>query len=91
MSKLIELQFNISDVVYIKGERFPCEIERIYLDTYSPDEPIYEWVSYERGPEETEVWNDGIFTSADIGKNVFGSFEEMTAIHKDMFENIIDC
>lgn len=77
MSRMIELKFEINDIVYIKGERFPCEIDLISLDPQDPETLQYSWTSYDRGPEETEVWNDGTFMDDDIGKTVFATYEEL--------------
>lgn len=36
----------------------------------------YEWVKYDVGVDETEVWDCGTFRDKDIGKTVFLSFED---------------
>ena len=46
----------------------------------------YEWVKYDVGVDETEVWDDGTFRDKDIGKTVFLSFEEYEKALKERSE-----
>lgn len=58
----------VGDTVWIKGDKFPAEIEEIRIT----DDGIYfAYVEYDRGYEETEVWDNCEFTLSDIGKTVF--------------------
>ena len=74
-SGVIVPQFNVGDTVYIPDQfgRIDAEIERIEITERGL---CYEWVKYDRGVDETEVWDDGSFEDADIGKTVFPSFED---------------
>lgn len=65
--------------VYIPDQfgRIEAEIEHIEI---TEDGISYEWVKYDRGVDETEVWDDGSFGIADIGKTVFLSFEEYAKV-----------
>lgn len=70
---LIRLPCKIGGTVWIKGDKFPAEIEEIRIT----DEGIYfAYVEYDRGYEETEVWDNSEFTLSDIGKTVFLTREE---------------
>ena len=63
----------VGDTVWIKGDKFPAEIEEIRIT----DDGIYfAYVEYDRGYEETEVWDNCEFTLSDIGKTVFLTREE---------------
>ena len=66
---------NVGSKVYIPDRfgRIDAEIERIEITERGLE---YEWVKYDRGVDEVEVWDDGCFSSSDIGKTVFLSFEE---------------
>lgn len=72
----------VGDVVYIPDDfgRIDAEIERIEITERGL---CYEWVKYDRGVDETEVWDDGSFEDADIGKTVFLSFEDFEKALKE--------
>ena len=72
--RLVELPCKVGDTVYISGDRFAAEIEQIVID--STHGITFEWTEYDRGPEETEVWDTGWFVPEDIGKTVFLTREE---------------
>ena len=65
----------VGDTVYIPDDfgRIDAEIDRIEI---TESGLCYEWVKCDRGVDETEVWDDGSFEDADIGKTVFLSFED---------------
>ena len=58
----------VGDTVWIKGDKFPAEIEEIRI---TGDGVYFAYVEYDKGYEETEVWDNGEFTLSDIGKTVF--------------------
>lgn len=66
--------------VYIPDQfgRIEAEIDRIEI---TDDGISYEWVKYDRGVDETEVWDNGSFESSDVGKTVFLSFEEYEKVY----------
>ena len=61
-------------VVWILNHKFPAEIEEICT---RKDGVFAVWVEYDRGPELTEVWDDGEFDIKEIGKTVFLTVEEL--------------
>lgn len=70
---LVRLPCKARDTVWIKGDKFPAEIEEIRIT----DDGIYfPYVEYDRGYEETEVWDNDEFTLSDFGKTVFLTREE---------------
>ena len=71
--RLVVPPCKVGDTVWIKGDKFPAEIEEIRIT----DDGIYfAYVEYDRGYEETEVWDNCEFTLSDIGKTVFLTREE---------------
>ena len=72
----VVLPCKVGDTVYIVGDKFPAEIEEIRIEK---DGIFFVYVEYDRGYELTEVWDDGEFQAADIGKTVFFSNEEAEA------------
>lgn len=56
------------DVVWILNHKFAAEIEEIRI---TEDGVFAVWVEYDKGPEETEVWDDGEFDIKEIGRTVF--------------------
>lgn len=67
-SKIVELPCKVGDTVYITGEKYPCEITEVVIDKYGIH---FNWLSFERSYELTELWNNGDFTVDDISKTVF--------------------
>ena len=65
----------VGDKVFIPDNfgRIEAEIEIIEI---TEREVRYGWVKYDRGVDETEVWDNGDFSVSDIGKTVFLTFEE---------------
>lgn len=78
----VVLPCKVGDTVWIPGDKFPAEIERIIIDV---DGISFEYVEYDRGWEETEVWNDGVFQTTDIGETVFLTPEEAGAALAKMY------
>lgn len=71
--RLLILPCKAGDTVWIKGDRFPAEIERISITENGIN---FEYVEYEKGFEIIEVWDEGVFDVEDIGKTVFLTYEE---------------
>lgn len=72
---VIVLPCKVGDKVFIPDDfgRIEAEIEIIEI---TEREVRYGWVKYDRGVDETEVWDNGDFSVSDIGKTVFLTFEE---------------
>ena len=81
--RLIELPCVVGATVYMPNEKFPAEIEGIRI---TPQGTFVEYVQYDKGYEETEVWDEGSFRIEDIGKTVFLTSEEAEAKLKEMRE-----
>lgn len=75
--RLIVLPCKVGDTVYISEHRFAAQIEEIVIDAMSGI--TFNWAEYDRGPEETELWDDGWFEPSDFGKTVFLSRAEAEA------------
>lgn len=74
MNKTVEVAFTPGDKCWIVGQRFECIIESVIIES----EGIrYTWYNMDIGPECDELWDDGDFTTEDIGVTVFKSYEEM--------------
>ena len=71
--RLVVLPCKVGDTVWIKGDKFPAEIEEIRI---TDDGVYFAYVEYDKGYEETEVWDNCEFTLSDIGKTVFLTREE---------------
>lgn len=52
----------------------------------APIDVTYEWYNLDVGPDVTEVWDDGSFTSEDVGKTVFNSLEEYEKAFPEDFD-----
>ena len=72
--RLVVLPCKVGARVYITGHRFPAQIEEVVIN--ASDGITVNWAEYDRGPEETELWDDGWFTPDDFGKTVFLTREE---------------
>ena len=72
--KAVELAFAPGDECWVRGQYRTCSIESITLDEQGI---TYNWVNYDIGVDCTEVWDDGCFTSEDIGVTVFDSLEKL--------------
>lgn len=66
--RLVVLPCKVGDTVWIKGDRFPAVIEEIRI---TDDGVYFAYVEYDKGYEETEVWDNDEFTLSDFGKTVF--------------------
>ena len=72
--RLVVLPCKAGDTVYILGHRFAAQIDEIVMDV--DNGVTFNWSEYDRGPEETELWDEGWFTLDDIDKTVFLTREE---------------
>ena len=78
--RLVVLPCKVGDMVYISGHRFAAQIDEIVINAL--DGITLNWSEYDKGPEETELWDDGWFTPEDFGKTVFRTQEEAEAALK---------
>ena len=81
--KTIEVQYLPGDTCWVRGQYRECIIESVILEK---DGITYTWYNFEVGPDITEVWDDGSFTSGDIGKTVFDSLEEYEKAFPEDFQ-----
>lgn len=76
--RLLVLPCKVGDTVYISGHKFAAQIDEIVINAM--DGITLNWSEHDRGPELTELWDDGWFTPEDIGKTVFLTREEAEAV-----------
>lgn len=76
--KNFELNYLPGDTCWVRGQHRICIIENVILNKVgnAPIDVTYEWCNYDYGPDVTELWDDGSFTSEDVGKTVFDSLED---------------
>ena len=75
--KTVEVHYMPDDVVWVAGEYRECIIDQVIISKVgNRTEIIYTWANYDYGVDVTELWNEGEFSSEDIGKTVFDSLEE---------------
>ena len=90
MNKIIEVAFTPGDNCWIVGQRVACIIESVIIES----EGIrYTWYNMDISPECDELWDDGDFTTEDIGVTVFKSYEELEKAFpasQDIFEDCED-
>jgi len=72
--RLVVLPCKVGDTVYISGHRFAAQIDEIVIGAEGGI--TINWSEYDRGPEETELWDDGWFEPEAFGKTVFFTNEE---------------
>jgi hypothetical protein len=70
--KTVEVRYLPGDTCWVKGQYRECIIESVVLEKGSI---TYNWYNLDVGYDITEVWDDGYFTSEDIGKTVFDTLE----------------
>ena len=78
--RLVVLPCKVGDLVYISGHKYVAQIDEVTINAM--DGITLNWSEYDRGPELTELWDDGWFTPDDIGKTVFLTREEADAALK---------
>lgn len=86
--KTVSLQYMPGDECWVRGQFRICFIESIILDEQGI---TYNWCNYDYGVDCTEVWDDGYFTSEDIGKTVFDSLEELEKAFPEDFNFEENC
>ena len=86
--KNIELNYLPGDEVWVRGQHRICIIENVMLNTVgnAPIYVTYEWYNLDVAPDVIEVWDDGSFTSEDVGKTVFNSLEEYEKAFPEDFQ-----
>lgn len=71
------------DTCWVKGQYRECIIESVILEK---DGITYNWYNLDVGYDITEVWDDGDFSNADIGKTVFDTLEELEKAFPEDFD-----
>lgn len=84
--RTIELTYGPGDECWVRGQNRACYIESVMLEEQGI---TYNWVNYDFGVDCTEVWDDGSFTSDDIGVTVFSTLEELEKAFPEDFA--FDC
>ena len=86
--KYAELHYMPGDTCWVRGQHRICIIENVILNKVgnAPIDVTYEWYNLDVGPDVTEVWDDGSFTSEDVGKTVFNSLEEYEKAFPEDFD-----
>lgn len=76
--RLYEVPCRVGDKVFSPNidARFEAVIENIRI---TETDVVFEWVQYDKGVEETEVWDEGSFFLNDFGKTVFLSNDKQQA------------
>lgn len=75
--KTVEVHYMPDDTVWVAGEHRECIIDQVIISKVgNRTEITYTWANYDYGVDITELWNEGEFSSEDIGKTVFDSLEE---------------
>lgn len=73
--EVIDFPVMVGDTVYFPdvGKFNYGRVENIHINLLpnGRKEIMYEWASYDDGPEIIECWDEGSFSSDDIGKEVF--------------------
>ena len=88
INKLLSLlSFKIGDVIWVDGYSdnliHPAIVDRIIIEDKTI---LIEWVSYDRGFECTEVWDDGLADISEIhwGQEMKNIIAEEEKIYYDM-------
>lgn len=81
--KQFEVAFAPGDTCWVRGQTRECIIEEI---TINETGIMYTWYNLDIGYDTTEVWDDGCFSSEDIGKTVFNSLEELEKAFPEDFD-----
>ena len=85
--KNVELHYVPGDECWVQGQTRVCIIDQVILSeaTNGDIEVTYTWCNFDHGPDVTELWDDGEFSSDDIGKTVFNSLEEYEKAFPEKF------
>lgn len=81
--KTVEVKYMPGDICWVKGQYRECIIDEV---TVSENGIIYNWYNVDVGVDVTEVWDDGYFSSEDLGKTVFDSLEELEKAFPEDFD-----
>ena len=81
--KNFELHYQPGDKVWIRGQYRECIIDFIVIDQNGI---TYNWYNLDVGVDITEVYDDGYFTTEDIGKTVFSSLEDYEKAFPEDFD-----
>lgn len=81
--KTVEVNYMPGDTCWVRGQYRECIIENVVLEK---DDITYNWYNLDIGYDTTEVWDDGYFSSEDIGKTVFNSLEELENAFPEDFD-----
>lgn len=86
--KQLEIVFMPGDECWVRGQYRVCIIEDIII---SKDTITYNWYNLDVGVDCAEVWDDGYFTTEDIGKTVFDTLEELEKAFPEDFDFGEEC
>ena len=82
--KTIELNYLPGDTCWIRDQDRECIIESVSIDengiTY------YNWYNLDTGYDTCEVWDDGFFTTEDIGVTVFDTLADLEKAFPEDFD-----
>lgn len=81
--KTVEVKYVPGNTCWVRGQSRECIIENVVLEK---DDITYNWYNLDVGVDCTEVWDDGYFTSEDIGKTVFDTYEELEKAFPEDFD-----
>ena len=81
--KTVEVKYMPGDTCWVRGQYRECIIENVVLEK---DGITYNWYNLDVGYNITEVWDDGYFSSEDLGKTVFDSLEELEKAFPEDFD-----
>lgn len=81
--KTVEVKYMPGDPCWVRGQYRECIIDNVVLEK---DDITYNWYNLDVGYDITEVWDDGYFSSEDIGKTVFDSLEELEKAFPEDFD-----
>lgn len=81
--KTVEVKYVPGNTCWVRGQYRECIIENVVLEK---DDITYNWYNLDVGYDVTEVWDDGYFSSEDIGKTVFDSLEELEKAFPEDFD-----
>jgi hypothetical protein len=81
--KIVEVKYMPGDTCWVRGQHRECIIENVVLEK---DDITYNWYNLDVGYDVIEVWDDGYFSSEDLGKTVFDSLEELEKAFPEDFD-----
>lgn len=81
--KTVELKYMPGDTCWVRGQHRICIIESVNIEK---DSITYIWFNLDHGPDCDEVWDDGYFTTEDLGKTVFDDYEDLVKAFPEDFD-----